>query len=350
MNEIVFKIIYKVAILFIMMVPGIILKKTKMISDGFGKGLSNLVLYIAQPSLVFLAYVRPYDKEIMINSIYVFVFSVIAHSIFSAVALAVFKKAPDAKARMLKFVTIFANAAFMGIPLIEAVLEADYPGSTMYASIYNITFNLFLWSLGVKICTEGKDINADGVDDYDEVRSLKRVEIDDKIVKNGSGSILKALIHPVTIAAALGLIFFILPTESITLAPAAKTVVDVALESLGMLKNLVAPLSMVVIGIRLADMSFKGIFSDKLMYVFLALRHVALPLIMVGIIKLVSLCGLDIHPAVSMVTVILAATPAATSATMFAEKFNCDSMYVSKLVAISTIISIATIPLIMLLV
>ena len=350
MNEIVFKIVYKVAILFIMMVPGIILKKANMISDGFGKGLSNLVLYIAQPSLVFLAYVRPYDKEIMINSIYVLIFSVIAHAIFSVVALQVFKKAPDAKARMLKFVTIFANAAFMGIPLIEAVLEKDYPGSTMYASIYNITFNLFLWSLGVNICTAGRDANQDGVDDYKEVSSLKRIENDDEIVKNGSGSILKAIIHPVTIAAALGLIFFILPTEKITLAPALQTGVDIAYESLTMLKNLVAPLSMVVIGIRLADISFKGMFSDKLMYVFLALRHVALPLVIVGILKLVGVFGLDIHPAVSMVIVILASTPAATSATMFAEKFNCDSMYVSKLVSISTIISIATIPLIMLLV
>ena len=349
MNDIVFKIVYKVAILFVMMLPGVILKKTKMIPDGFGKGLSNLVLYIAQPCLVFLAYLRPYDKTIMINSIYVFIFSIIAHAIFSAVALAVFKKAPDSKARMLKFITIFANAAFMGIPLIEAVLEEDYPGSTMYASIYNITFNLFLWSLGVKICTDGRDVNCDGVNDYVEASSLRRVENDDEIVKNGSGSILKAIIHPVTIAAVLGLLFFILPTDKITLAPALKTVVDLSLESLTMLKNLVAPLSMVIIGIRLADMNLKGIFTDKLMYVFLALRHIALPVVMIGIIKLVSVCGLDIHPAVSMVIVILASTPAATSATMFAEKFNCDSMYVSKLVAISTIISIATMPLILLL-
>ena len=350
MNDIVFRIIYKVAILFIMMLPGVILKKSNMISDGFGKGLSNLVLYIAQPSLVFLAYVRPYDKEIMINSIYVFIFSIIAHTIFSVVALSVFKKAPDAKARMLKFVTIFANAAFLGIPLIDAVLEETYPGSTMYASIYNITFNLFLWSLGVNICTAGRDINNDGVDDYKEVRSLKRIENDDEVVVNGSGSILKAIIHPVTIAAAIGLLFFVIPTEKITLAPALQTVVDLSYESLTMLKNLVAPLSMVVIGIRLADMSFKGVFSDKLMYVFLTLRHIALPLVMIGVIKAVELVGIDIHPAVSMVIVILASTPAATSATMFAEKFNCDSMYVSRLVAISTIISIATIPLMMLLV
>ena len=268
----VIAIIYNVAILFMMMIPGYLLKKLKMIPDGFGKGLSNLVLYIAQPALVFLAYLKDFSREILINSIDVLVISIVAHALFAAVAIPVFKKAPDAKARMLKFVTIFANAAFMGIPLIEAVLEKDYPGSTMYASIYNITFNLFLWSLGVNICTAGRDINQDGVDDYKEVSSLKRIENDDEIVKNGSGSILKAIIHPVTIAAALGLIFFILPTEKITLAPALRTGVDIAYESLTMLKNLVAPLSMVVIGIRLADISFKGMFSDKLMYVFLALR------------------------------------------------------------------------------
>ena len=40
-------LITNVAILFIMMVPGVILKKCKFCQDGFGKGLSNLVLYIA---------------------------------------------------------------------------------------------------------------------------------------------------------------------------------------------------------------------------------------------------------------------------------------------------------------
>lgn len=350
MNLVVSKIIYKVAILFLMMVPGIILKKTKMISDGFGKGLSNLVLYIAQPALVFLAYVRPYDKQIMINSIYILIFSVIAHAIFAVVAIYAFRNAPDEKARMLKFATIFANAAFMGIPLIEAVLEADYPGSTMYASIYNITFNLFLWSLGVKICTDGRDVNRDGINDYEEVSSLRRIENDDDVVKNGSASILKAIVHPVTIAAMLGLVFFILPVEKITLTPPLDSAVGLIYESLSMLKGLVAPLSMVVIGIRLTDIDFKKGLNDKFMYVFIVLRHIALPLIVLAIIKLLVLFGLDINPAVSMVTIILAATPAAASATMFAEKFGCDSMYVSKLVTVSTIISIATMPLILILV
>lgn len=339
--ELVLKIIYNVAILFIMMIPGVILKKFNMISDGFGKGLSNFVLYIAQPALIFLAYLKDFSLTILINSLWVLLFSFIAHSLFSVVAILVFKKAPDAKARMLKFATIFSNAAFMGIPLITVVLEDTYPGSTLYASIYNITFNLFLWSLGVRICTFGKDKNGDGVDDYKEVSKLLPDKEDDDKVKNASGSILKAILHPVTIAALIGLLFFVLPINGY--------VPGLVVDSLTMLKNTVAPLSMVVIGIRLADMSFKGAFTDKYMYIFLALRHFALPLCMVGIIKLLELIGLALPTEVATVTVILASTPAATSATMFAEKFDCDSMYVSRLVAVSTLLSILSMPLVMLL-
>lgn len=335
---IVQSIIENVAIFFIMMVPGIILKKFNMIPDGFGKGLSNLVLYIAQPVLVFLAYVRDFDKDILINSAYVLVLSVVSHTLFSVVAFLVFKKAPDLKGRMLKFATIFSNAAFLGIPLINAVLEESYPGSTLYASIYNITFNLFLWSLGVKICTDGRDDDGNGIDDYHDAKTELANQVGSK-TKSG-GSIIKALLHPVTIAAAIGLVFFILPINRYV------TETKIIFDSLTMLKNLVAPLSMVVIGIRLADMDFKGVHKDKYMYVFLALRHLLLPIAMVAFIKLIELTGLVIHPAVSTVIVIMAATPAASSATMFAEKYNCDAAYVSKLVAISTILSIATMPLV----
>ena len=106
---------------------------------------------------------------------------------------------------------------------------------------------------------------------------------------------------------------------------------------------------MMVIGLRLADMSFKGIFKDKYMYIFLALRHVALPLVTLGLVKLVGLV-LPVHELVEMVVVILAAAPAATSATMFAEKYDCDANYVSRLVTVSTLLSIVTMPLILLLV
>ena len=318
------KVIYYVALLFIMMIPGLLMKKCKLSTDGIGKGISNLVLYIAQPALVFLAYLRPFDKRLLVNSAYVLVISIVIHLLFSLVAMNMFKKAPDAMRRMLRFATIFSNAAFMGIPLISAVLEESYPGATVYASIYNITFNLFLWSLGVYICTDKRDVNENGIED------------DVEYIKHGA-SPLKALYHPVTIAALLGLVFFILPIEGY--------VPTIITESLTMLKNLVAPLSMAVIGLRLAEMSFKGIFKDKYMYIFLALRHFVLPLAVVGIVKLVGLV-LPIADEVAMVLVIMASAPAATSATMFAEKYDCDADYVSRIVTISTLLSIGTMPLI----
>jgi predicted permease len=119
-------------------------------------------------------------------------------------------------------------------------------------------------------------------------------------------------------------------------------------EALTMLKALVAPLSMVVIGLRLADMNFKGIFTDKYMYLFLALRHIVLPLAVVGVVKLCELFFTVSHEA-GMVAVILASAPAATSATMFAEMYDCDANYVSRIVTVSTLLSIATMPLMLLL-
>ncbi len=322
------KIIYNVLLLFIMMIPGIILKKCRLVSEGFGKGLSNLVLYIAQPALVFLAYLKDFSVDILINSAYVFVLSFVAHGIFAAVALLLFKGAEDGKRRMLRFATVFSNAAFMGIPLVSAVLEKTFPGATLYASIYNISFNLFLWTLGVYFCTKGKDTDGNNVEDHiDEIKTKM--------------SFKKALLHPVTIAAVLGLVFFCLPIK--TYIP------EIVTESFTMLKNLVAPLSMTVIGLRLADMSFRGCFNDKYLYLFLGLRHIVLPLIMVGIVKLLPLIGIPLHDAVSSVIVIMAAAPAATSATMFAEMYSCDASYVSRAVTISTFLSVLTMPLLMML-
>ncbi len=321
------EIIYNVGILFMLMIPGVLLKKCHLSTDGIGKGLSNLVLYLAQPVLIFLAYLRPYEQHILINSLYVFVLSVLVHILFSVVAMQFFKKSPDGAKRMLRFATIFSNAAFMGLPLISAVLEKPYPGATLYASIYNITFNLFLWSLGVWICTHNRDVNNNGIED--DVEEIKQ-----------KASPLKALYHPVTIAAFVGLVFFLLPIEGY--------VPDIITESFGKLSALVAPLSMVVIGLRLADMSFKGMLKDREMYIFLALRHIILPLAVVGIVKLVGFV-LPLEDVVAKVIVIMASAPAATSATMFAEKYDCDANYVSRLVTLSTLLSVATMPLMLLL-
>lgn len=308
-------IIYNVGILFIMMIPGIIMKKCKLCGDGFGKGVSNLVLYVAQPCLIFKAYLKPFSIDVLKNALIVLLLSIVAHCVF-LLALLVFNNTTEDRRRMLRFATIFSNAAFMGIPLIEAVLGSEY---TIYASIYNITFNMFLWTLGVHICTDNNTL-------------------DDGTVLKSQASFKKALIHPVTIAAALGLVFFLLPIDAY--------VPELCTESLTMVSNLVAPLSMLVLGLRIADIDFKNFFNDKNLYYFILLRHIALPLIVFGIIAVLKISGVPISTEIFKVIMMLASAPAASSATMFAEKYDCDGAYVSKLVAFSTILSIVTMPII----
>ena len=329
-------LIINVAILFIMMVPGVIMKKCNFCTDAFGKGISNLVLYIAQPCLIVYAYLscEASFSDIWLGCLMTFILSFVAHIIFTVIALPVFRKAPDGACRMLRFATIFSNAAFMGIPLIQAIIPD--PTAAIYASIYNITFNLFLWTLGVKLCTDGlSDMhNDEDCDCHEHLQAAAKI------------SVKKVLFHPVTLASLIGLILLILGVNNTLLASAQLSIIS---DSLLMLKNLVAPLSMVVIGLRLADIDFHGFFKDVYMYVFLALRHLALPALTVLVMKLLALF-LPISDTVSLVIAIMASAPAATSATMFAEKYDCDAPYVSRLVTVSTILCIATMPVIVLLV
>lgn len=348
MADIITGLIFSVAVLFMMLVPGIVLKKCKLVPDGFGKGLSNLVLYIAQPALIVSAYINCESNfaDIWLNALIVFLLSIMAHTIFSAVALLLFRRAPNKRRSMLRFATIFSNAAFMGIPLIESVCGAE---AAIYASIYNITFNLFLWTLGVYLCQDGK---GEGTSDGSGSDIEGEVTANHRAAKKEI-SLLKVLFHPVTLASLVGVII---------LATGANTAIAATLNSqnpnifisflvncVNMIKGLVAPLSMMIIGLRLADINFRGVFTDVYMYLFLALRHLVLPIAVLGVSKLLALIGLPISDVAMLVIIILASTPAASSATMFAEKYDCDAAYVSRLVAISTILCIATMPLVVML-
>lgn len=331
-------LILNVGVLFIMMLPGLALRLCKLSTEGFGKGISNLVLYIAQPALIIYSYLdceRSFS-EIWLNSLVILVLSILAHLIFALVAIPAFKRAEDSRRRMLRFSTVFSNAAFMGMALVQSILGSE---ATIYASIYNITFNLFLWTLGVHFCTheEGRDMDGDGDADLSDAVLSARYHM------KRSNSVLRVCLHPVIIASVIGVVLFVF---GVNVAKVEASGLKIISDSLLMLKNLVAPLSMVVIGLRLADIRLTGFFRDIYMYVFIALRHFILPLLVLLCCKLAELVGITVSSEVLLVMMLMASAPAASSATMFAEKYDCDAVYVSRLVVVSTAISIATMPII----
>ena len=308
--------------LFLFMLPGFILKKTKIADSAFPKSLSILTLYIAQIALVFHSFIIEFNMEIFKNLCQVFVCAFLIHLLLYILAKQLFKKAPDRTKRVLQFGLIFSNAGYMGIPVISDVFGADH---AIYATFYVVWFNVFCYSLGRLIYTNDKK--------YISVKKIifnpavTPIIIGLVIFLTGGGTWIKNVINEPTVIGA----FF-----------------SVIYRVLDILRNMVAPVSMIVIGARLADINFKGILKDKYMYPFILLRLLILPAIVWCMLKLISFTGL-LSDTSFAILLILSATPAAAVTTMFAELYDGDSPYAGKLVALTTILSVITMPIVALL-
>ncbi len=306
------QIVSRVLLLFLMVIPGYLLRKANII-DGQSKvsrGLSDIVIYVSQPAMIIYGYITDFSREILFNCLGVLVCSIGAHFFFFGIAKLLFRKESKEKQAVLRFSTVFSNAGFMGIPLIESLLGAT---AAVYAAIYLISFNFFCWSVGCMMFTGDR-----------KYMSVKKI-----------------LINPATVPTFIGLIFFLLPINAY--------IPSVACEGLEMLKATVAPLSMMVIGIRLAESDIKSSFKDKNLPLYVFVRMIFFPAVVWGLMRLLSFCGIYESEIATTVMLILASTPTATMACMFAEKFGGDAVYASKIVSVSTVFSIVTMPFLALL-
>ena len=308
--------------LFCYMIPGFILRKTKLIDNGFAKALSIFTLYVAQVSMILHGFMVEFNLKVLKGIGLVFVFALLTHVIFYLIAVSLFKKAPERLRKVLRFGLMFSNAGYMGIPVISDVFGPEY---VIYATIYIVWFNVFAFSLGRLIYTEDK-----------------------KYI-----SVKKIFINPAVIPITIGLVLFLtggggwikqMLTESSIAAEGVKLLYNI----ITVFKNMVAPASMIIIGAKLADINFKGIFKDKYLYPFILLRLFALPAIMWAIMRVCLIFGLIDSTAMSIV-LILCSAPAAAMTTMFAELYDCDAVYSGKLVAISTVLSVVSMPIVALL-
>jgi len=301
---------FSVLVLFILIVPGFLLRKFKLAGDDLPRGLSNIILYGSQPALIVVSFVRPYDPGVMKTAIGVLIFSFILHGIFFGISLLFFRNAGEAQRRVYRFGSIFANSGYMGIPLVMALFGSE---AAIYPSFYIIGFNFYCWSVGCLIYSGDKS--------YISPR--------------------KMFLNPATIPTYIGLLFFLLPID--TYVP------TVIVDALDLLRGLIAPLSMMLVGMRLADMKLKGAFKDIHLYAALFLKLLLFPAIAWGVVKLASLTGIYTDDMAMMIILICAAAPCAAATSMFAEKFNGDSVTAGKFVSLSTVLSIVTMPIVALL-
>ncbi|MBO4364555.1 MAG: AEC family transporter [Clostridia bacterium] len=314
--------------LCILLIPGFLFRKLKIAPEegGLAKGISNIILYVAQPAMLISPYIRDFDSKILVNMGFAVLFSFLCHTLFMVPALLVFglgkkaggdeagltdeEKRRDLSTRVLRFAAVFGNCGYMGIPLIRNLLGDE---ATVYATVFNIGFQIFLWTFGCLIATGNK-----------KYVSFKKI-----------------ILNPATISIFIGLIMFFTPLN--------RYVPGVVTGVLDMLKETVLPLSMFVVGFHMAGNRAKSFFTDGRMWVSMALKLLACPLLSFGLLKLFSAMGIYNGFEVAVTVLLCSATPCATVTSIFSEKFDLDRELAGRIVPLSTLISMATLPLVALL-
>ena len=311
------KLYLVVATLFLILAVGFLCRKLSVIDDVASKRLSKLILMVGQPAMLIssLSSAEYNDENLkiaLIMTILGFVFHAFLALISYFFALPLRKNLDEQK--LSEFGLIFANCAFIGFPIFEALL----PGKGQFmASFLCVSFNILLWTWGLVIMGRGRD--------------------DIKL------TVKKAFLNFGTIPCLIGLIFFLLkgPSTNVALPGFIQS-------ALQYLSNLCTPISVLVTGALIATQSPKKIFLSWKIYYFNTVKLIAFPLLICLVAKLLLLLipaeGLEIY---AIFVTAAAALPTASSVTMMAESYGLDSGYSSLTVGTSSLLAVLTIPLTM---
>jgi predicted permease len=292
-------VVEKILSIFIIMAVGFIAKKTRAVDASFLRGLSAFMMNIALPFALLASLDRNIPKSVLPELGKMALWSMAIYAAEIAFATIAYRRFPDNQRKVLSFVTVFSNCAFMGLPVAQSVAGAR---GLMFASIYNLLYGALIYTYGVSLFQE----------------------------KAEPGQWKKVLLNPGIIATVLGVILWFLPFS----------LPSFLLESIGLMGKLQTPLAMFIVGANIADIPIERALFGKAMFLSVAVRLGVLPLAVYGAIRLTGAQG-----TAPQIALLLTAMPAAAQSVIMAEQHGGDSTFASEVVLATTILSIVTIPL-----
>ncbi|MDP4119219.1 MAG: AEC family transporter, partial [Bacillota bacterium] len=275
----------QVIIIFLLIAVGFFLAKLKLLSRKGIDQFTTLLLYVVTPCVLVNAYHKEFNmeeaKKLAMAAAFAFIVHIVAILISSLVFI---RKDNQLHYRVNIFSSVYSNCGFMAIPLLSTALGSR---GVFYGSMYLAVFTLVYWTHGIYVCTGGD-----------------RKQI----------SIKKVFLNPGVIGTATSMLLFLTGLEMKLPSTITSAVSSMA--------DLNTPLAMVVLGYYLAQIKFVESLKKASIYVVSLLRLVIIPIIGIGIAKIM---GLD--KMLCMAVLIPAACPTATVTTLFAARFKLDAAY-----------------------
>ena len=299
----------QVLVLFLLIIAGVIIKKRGIVTDHINAEVSSLVINVCLPAFILSSMAFDFSVEVLINSgmLVLISFSIYGLSIAIAKMLNKGFRLSGAARDVYEYVAVFPNCGFMGYPVLHAAFGQE---AVFYAAIYNLSFSVLVWSYGVFIMQRSHRENL-------EKRSIF--------------SMLKSSVNPAMIAVFLGFLMFLTGVK--LPGPLYQTV--------KMIGSATTPLSMMFIGFILAEVHPKELFSDKRDFILTAHRLIVLPILVYFILTTLGVEGITL-----MIPVVITGMPAAANTAIIASRYKSDFKLASKLIFITTLFSILTIPLV----
>ncbi len=295
------QVLSQVVGLFLLMALGYFAARKQILDRSAFEGLNKLVLFFSLPCLTFVKLQRDALPGQMGELIETFLIGAVSMILCGIIALLYTRHEEKLRKSVFIHMAMFSNCGFMGYPLIIAAVGED---KLIYGVMYVAAFNLLTWTVGVYLYAGKAGL------------SLKKI-----------------VLNPALIAVTLGTLFFAFSIR----------IPKFTMDAMTMMGDTTTPLSMVIVGSRLSDLKLSDL-KDKMMLLSCLLRLVVFPLLIWGILTL-----MKVPQGVLIGVFICSAMPASASTAMQAEYYKGDALLASRSVAVSTALSVATIPLILLL-
>lgn len=319
-------VLQQMVIIFLLIGIGMILYRRKMLSEEGSKQISGLIINVTNPALLICSALDDGPKA----SLRDLGIALAAYAVIFAVLIAVgfllpyVLRVPKNLHYAYQMLTVFGNVGFIGIPLASAVLGSE---SLIFVSIFNLLFNLLIYTFGVSL------LQRAAAEQTGESTLLPDAQPDGGSTAStghsSSGS-LKKLVNAGTISAAVTILFYlgsfhvpVIISSTLTYAGRATTL-----------------LSMLVLGVSVAQMAPKDIFSHPKLYAFTLLRQVLVPIGCVLLMRMFIDNKLILNTMLLMVAV-----PAANMPLMLAKQMDMDTESISQGIILTTVLSLVTVPL-----
>ena len=287
-------------VMFLYMFAGYLLFRGEKITVKGSRDMANLLLWLVIPSVLVDSFCVERTAAKMIELLQSALAGALALLIAMAIAAVIFRKDP-----IDNFGSAFSNAGFIGIPLVREALGDD---AVFWIVGIIAMLNMLQWTYGVRVMTG----------------------------KKSSKGIKGILANPLLVGICIGLLLF--------LTGLGAKLPDVLRTTLDGISAINAPLAMIVLGTYLAQANALQMLTERHLYLVSLVRLIIIPLA-----TLFVFCILPVPREILLAVFISASAPIGSNVAVYAQLNDQDYPYACQTVALTTLLSIITLPVMMML-